>query len=110
MDKDISALDHRKLDDVLHSRLRLAIMAALVSCDGMNFISLRDLVGATDGNMTTHLKKLEEVEYIQISKEFVGKKPQTTIALSPKGRQAFKDYLSVLDSFINPEPLKLSEE
>ena len=63
--------DHRKLDTVLHSRLRFAIVAALVSCESMDFTSLRDVVGATDGNMTTHLARLEEAEYIDVQKEFV---------------------------------------
>ena len=106
MHKDASgdqpgSLNHRKLDEVFHSRLRLAIAAALLPVSGMDFISLRDLVGATDGNMTTHLKRLEDAGYISVHKEFRKKKPLTTISLTDSGRKAFSDYIYVLDSFIH---------
>jgi DNA-binding MarR family transcriptional regulator len=95
-----SLFDHRKLNTVLHSRLRFAIVAALASCESMDFTSLRDVVGATDGNMTTHLAKLEAAEYINIQKEFVERKPRTTISLSEKGKEALAAYLAILDGFI----------
>lgn len=92
--------DHRKLDTVLHSRLRFAIVAALVSCESMDFTSLRDVVGATDGNMTTHLARLEEAEYIDVQKEFVKRKPRTSISLTEKGKEALSTYLAILNGFI----------
>ncbi len=99
-DEESSTFDHRRLDTVLHSRLRLAIVAALASCEFMDFTTLRDVVKATDGNMTTHLTKLEEAEYISIQKEFVEKKPRTSIRLTAKGKEALSTYLTILDGFI----------
>ncbi|MCK9548247.1 MAG: transcriptional regulator [Sphaerochaeta sp.] len=99
-DEESSIFDHRRLDTVLHSRLRLAIVAALAGCQSMDFTSLRDVVGATDGNMTTHLTKLEEAEYISIHKEFVERKPRTSIRLTEKGKEALAAYLATLDGFL----------
>lgn len=92
--------DHRRLDDVLHSRLRLAIAAALAAVDEMEFAALRDLVGATDGNMTTHTRRLEEEGYVEVRKRFVGRKPCTSYRLTRKGRSAFAAYVEELGRFI----------
>jgi len=92
--------DHRRLDDVLHSRLRLAIAAALAAVDEMEFSALRDLVGATDGNMTTHTRRLEEEGYIEVRKRFVGRKPCTSYRLTKKGKAALAAYVEELGKFI----------
>jgi len=94
------AFDHRRLDDVLHSRLRLAIVAALAAADEMEFTALRDLVGATDGNMTTHTKRLEDEGYIEVKKRFVGRKPCTSYKLTRKGKAALSAYVEELGKFI----------
>jgi DNA-binding MarR family transcriptional regulator len=99
MDKNPD-LDHRRLDDVLHSRLRLAIVAALVPVDEMEFASLREIVGATDGNMTTHTRRLEQEGYIDVRKRFAGRKPCTSYRLTKKGRTAFAAYVEELGRFI----------
>jgi DNA-binding MarR family transcriptional regulator len=92
--------DHRRLDDVLTSRIRLAMVSALATVDEMEFTVLRDLVGATDGNMTTHTKRLEEAGYIEVEKRFVERKPCTSYRLTEKGRASFAAYVEELGRFI----------
>jgi DNA-binding MarR family transcriptional regulator len=96
----MSDFDHRRLDEVFHSRIRLAIVAALVPVEELDFVSLRDLVGATDGNMSTHTKRLEEASYVEVRKRFVDRKPSTSYALTEKGRKAFASYIEELGRFI----------
>lgn len=93
-------LDHRRLDEVFHSRLRLAITAALVPVRELEFTVLRDLVGATDGNMYTHVKRLEEAGYIETEKRFVERKPVTSYHLTGRGRTAFAAYVDELSRFL----------
>ncbi|MCH2458521.1 winged helix-turn-helix domain-containing protein [Henriciella marina] len=85
--------DHSQIDDVIHGRLRLGVMAYLSSASPAIFGELRDKVGATDGNLSTHLKKLEEAGYVRQEKRFVGKKPQTRIFLTDSGRKAWLDWI-----------------
>ncbi|RIJ23941.1 transcriptional regulator [Henriciella barbarensis] len=85
--------DHSQIDDVIHGRLRLGVMAYLSSASPAIFGELRDKVGATDGNLSTHLKKLEEAGYVRQEKRFVGKKPQTRIFLTDAGRKAWLDWI-----------------
>lgn len=92
--------DHRRLDEVFHSRIRLAMVAALAPVDELDFVSLRDLVGATDGNMSTHTKRLEEAGYVEVRKRFVDRKPTTSYALTEKGRMAFAAYVEELGKFL----------
>lgn len=92
--------DYLQLDDVIHSRIRLAIMSVLISVDEAEFTFLRDKVNATDGNISVHLKKLEEAGYILVNKNFVDRKPVTSYRLSAKGRKAFELYVERLESLI----------
>jgi DNA-binding MarR family transcriptional regulator len=97
----MSDFDHRRLDEVFHSRIRLAIVAALVPVEELDFVSLRELVGATDGNMSTHTKRLEEAGYVEVRKRFVDRKPSTSYALTEKGRTSFTAYVEELGRFIH---------
>ena len=90
---DENPFDHSQIDDVIHGRLRLGVMAYLTSISPAIFGELRDKVGATDGNLSTHLKKLEEAGYVRQEKRFVGKKPQTRIFLTEEGRKAWVDWI-----------------
>lgn len=90
---DENPFDHSQIDDVIHGRLRLGVMAYLTSVSPAIFGELRDKVGATDGNLSTHLKKLEEAGYVRQEKRFVGKKPQTRIFLTEEGRKAWVDWI-----------------
>lgn len=77
-------------------------MSALLPVDALGFTELRDLVGATDGNLATHSRKLEEAGYIEATKQFVDRKPLTTYALTEEGRAAFRAYLDALEALLPP--------
>lgn len=91
-----ASYDHTEIDDLIHSRLRLAIMAALAGVERMEFTALKRVVNATDGNLGTHLHKLETAGYIDVSKQFRERKPVTYYALSDRGKGAFRSYLDRL--------------
>ena len=92
--------DHQQLDDIIHSRIRLAIMAVLASVESAEFTYLREKVNATDGNLSVHLKKLEEAEYIKVNKSFVDRNPVSSYMLASKGRKAFEIYIGKLESLL----------
>jgi len=92
--------NYQQLDDIIHSRIRLAILSVLIAVDEADFVFLREKTGATDGNLSTHLRKLEEAEYVGVQKQFVDKKPQTTYKLTDKGRASFEEYVNRLESMI----------
>lgn len=92
--------DHSQLDDLIHSRIRLAVMAVLASVDRAEFTFIRDKVNTTDGNLSTHLRKLEDSGYVAITKRFAGRKPVTDVALTAKGRAAFAAYLAHLENLL----------
>jgi DNA-binding MarR family transcriptional regulator len=92
--------DYKQLDDIIHSKIRLGIMVALISADEAEFVFLKKTIGTTDGNLSVHLKKLEDAEYILSTKAFVDRKPLTTYKLTPKGRKAFKTYLEQMEKLV----------
>ena len=97
----MSRFDHTELDDVIHGRLRLGIMAYLSTVSPAPFVELKAKVNATDGNLSTHLSKLEEAGYVRMEKSFVGKKPLTRVYLTPAGRTAWIGYLNRLQALIS---------
>lgn len=88
------------LDDVIHGRMRLGLMAYLASVDKASFGELKERTGATDGNLSTHLRKLEEAGYVAITKRFVDRKPRTDASLTGSGRKAWIDYLDDLKKLV----------
>jgi DNA-binding MarR family transcriptional regulator len=96
MSKD---LDHQKLNDLLHSRIRFAIMVALATVDEIDFLTLLNEVNTTKGNLSVHLTKLEEAKYVEITKKFVGKKPLTLCKITTAGSEALDDYLNMIEQF-----------
>ena len=94
MSDDTNPFDHSAIDDVIHGRLRLGIMAYLSTVSPAIFGELRDKVGATDGNLSTHLRKLEEAGYVKQEKRFVGKRPQTRIFLTDEGRKGWLAWIA----------------
>lgn len=96
----MSDFDYQQLDDIIHSRIRLAVMSVLITVEEAEFTFLRDKVNATDGNLSVHLKKLEDAEYIAVKKSFVDRKPQTNYKLTAKGRRAFEEYIKQLEKMI----------
>ena len=97
---EVNPFDHNDIDDVIHGRLRLGIMAYLSTASPAVFGELRDKVGATDGNLSTHLRKLEEAGYVELEKLFVGRRPQTRVHLTDAGRNAWLTCLDRMQSLM----------
>ncbi|HEX8534785.1 MAG TPA: transcriptional regulator [Allosphingosinicella sp.] len=95
---EANPFDHSAIDDVIHGRLRLGVVAYLLTVDSALFTELRDKVGATDGNLSVHLKKLEEAGYVGVEKKFVSRKPQTRIRLTSAGRSAWLEWLARMEA------------
>lgn len=91
---------HNEIDDVIHQRTRLSIMATLAGVGSMNFNELKAALSLTDGNLSTHLSHLEKVGYVKITKKFKGKKPHTTVAVSARGKTALRGYIEQLEAII----------
>ena len=89
-----------ELDRTIHERVRLAIVSALAVNDAMTFGELKTLVGATDGNLSVHARKLEEAGYVQCVKGFQGRLPRTEFRLTASGRRALEKYLSHMEALI----------
>jgi len=89
-----------ELDPTLHERGRLAIVSELAAVERLTFTELRDALGMTDGNLSVHLQKLEDHDYIAIDKQFVGRRPQTTCRLTKAGQRAFARYLDHLEAIV----------
>ena len=92
-----SPFDHETIDDIIHGRIRLGVVASLSAVEHALFSELRDKVGATDGNLSAHLRKLEDAGYVSVEKSFVGRKPQTRLALTDAGRKAWQAWLSRIE-------------
>jgi DNA-binding MarR family transcriptional regulator len=97
------------LDPVIHSPVRLAVVAVLASAARAEFTFLKKAAETTDGNLSAHLAKLEEAGYIAVEKSFRGRKPVTTCVLTGKGRAAFEAYLKALESYF-PRPKVETED
>ncbi|ABQ03276.1 MULTISPECIES: winged helix-turn-helix domain-containing protein [Flavobacterium] len=89
-----------KLNKDFESRVRLGIMSVLMVNDWVDFTEMKTLLNITDGNLASHSSALEKSEYIEIKKEFVGKKPKTSYQVTPLGRAAFKEHLSYLEKLM----------
>jgi DNA-binding MarR family transcriptional regulator len=99
-----AAFDIGKLDDVIHGRLRLGIMAYLASAEVADFTELKTALEATQGNLSIQLRKLEDAGYVEIEKSFLNRKPLTRVRLTASGRKAFKDYLDVIAKLVGDPP------
>lgn len=93
--------EYQRIDKLLHNRLRLAIMAALAHSDEVDFVSLKNAVNTTDGNLSIQLKKLANEGYLATNKIIHKNRPQTNIALTDKGRQVLKNYKELLDTWLD---------
>ena len=89
-----------QLNKVFDSRVRLGIMSAVMVNDEVNFNELKELIQVTDGNLASHLKTLEDVAYIKVKKGFIGRKTNTTYAVTKAGEKAFKLHLEALEQMI----------
>lgn len=90
----------KDINKAFDNRVRLGIMSALVVNDHIDFNTLKELLGVTDGNLASHIKALEKLEYIIIEKQFIGKKPNTKYKSSKLGTIAFKKHLHALERLI----------
>ena len=89
-----------KLNKDFESRVRLGIMSVLIVNDWIDFTEMKSILNITDGNLASHSTALEKAGYIEIKKEFVGKKPKTSYRLTNIGRTAFKEHLSSLEKLM----------
>lgn len=89
-----------EIDDVIHGRLRLGVMAYLSGCGHAEFNELKAKLQASDGNLSVHLRKLEEAGYVEIEKTYAGRKPLTRVSITEKGRTAFIAYLDAIEKLL----------
>lgn len=89
-----------KLDPMLHSELRLAVMSVLAGVDSADFSYLKQQTGATSGNLSVQIDKLTTAGYITVEKGFKGKMPCTTCRITPAGLSAFNEYVEALKAYL----------
>ena len=89
-----------QLDRVIHEKGRLAIMSALAASPELSFTELRDTLNMTDGNLTSHVRTLQEEGFIAIAKSYEKNRPLTTCSLTTAGRKAFAEYINLLEQIV----------
>jgi DNA-binding MarR family transcriptional regulator len=89
-----------KLDKVIHEKGRMAIMSLLGASTDLSFREMRETLGMTDGNLSVHLRTLQEAGYIAVTKSFQNRKPLTTCSLTDSGRKAFAEYINLLEEIV----------
>lgn len=92
--------DISQVDDIIHGRIRLAVMAYLSAVSPASFPELTEKTGTTNGNLSTHLTKLESANYVELEKGYKGKRPQTLVHMTDAGRQAWLKYLDAMRDII----------
>jgi DNA-binding MarR family transcriptional regulator len=101
--RDLPSYDIGKIDEIIHGRLRLGVMAYLANAEVADFNELKTLLDVTQGNLSVQLRKLEEARYVTIEKGFLGRRPRTQIRITATGRKAFAAYLEALGKVIGPQ-------
>jgi DNA-binding MarR family transcriptional regulator len=89
-----------QLDRVIHEKGRLAIMAMLAASPELSFTELRDALSLTDGNLSTHVRTLQEEGLVSVAKSYQNNRPLTTCSLTPAGRKAFAEYIALLEQIV----------
>jgi DNA-binding MarR family transcriptional regulator len=89
-----------QLDKVIHEKGRLGIMSALAAAPELSFTELRDMLNMTDGNLTTHIKTLQQEGFVSVAKSYQNNRPLTSCSLTPGGRKAFADYINLLEKIV----------
>jgi DNA-binding MarR family transcriptional regulator len=92
------------IDRLIHEPNRLMIMAQLYVVHSADFLFLQNQAGMTPGNLSAHLSKLEAAGYVEVTKEFIERKPHTALTLTKKGRTAFKEYRKKVKQFVEKLP------
>jgi len=96
----MGAADIGRIDEVIHGRLRLGVMVYLAEAEVADFTELKNALEATQGNLSVHLRKLQDAGYVEIEKSFLNLKPLTRIRITRAGREAFARYLDALDALV----------
>ena len=89
-----------KLNKAFENRIRLGIMSALLVNDAVDFLTLKELLDVTDGNLASHITALEKMDYIAVKKEFVGKKTRTSYVVTSLGKKEFNLHLNALEKLL----------
>ena len=89
-----------QINDLIHAKVRLGIMSLLMTHKQCDFAFLKKRLETTDGNLSSHIQKLEQANYISVEKEFVGRKPKTSIKVTNLGSDAYKEYITTLESIL----------
>ncbi|NDV77603.1 transcriptional regulator [Dysgonomonas sp. 511] len=90
------------LNKVFDSRVRLGIMSVLMVNDAVDFNTMKELLDVTDGNLASHLKALEKEGIVEVKKQFIGRKPNTSYKVTQLGEKLFKAHIDALERLINP--------
>ena len=98
--KEQMKLNLEDINKAFESKARLGIMSVLLVNESIDFVSLKNLLELTDGNLASHTRNLEELGYIRSYKQFIGRKPNTTFSVTPEGKEAFKKHLNALENFL----------
>jgi DNA-binding MarR family transcriptional regulator len=88
------------LNKAFESRIRLGIMSVLMVNDWVDFSELKEMLNITDGNLASHIAALEKMDYVEVKKQFIGKKPNTSYGVSRKGKKAFEEHLNALEKLL----------
>jgi DNA-binding MarR family transcriptional regulator len=88
-------------DSLLHQKIRSKLVSYLIKNEELPFIALAEMLDVTNGNLSSHLSKLEKAKYVKIEKFFEGKKTKTVVSITQIGRDAFKDYIYKLKEFVD---------
>jgi len=88
------------LNKAFENRIRLGIMSILMVNDKVEFSSMKEMLDITDGNLASHVSALEKLEYIEVQKQFIGKKPNTTYSVTKAGKKAFNEHLDALEKLL----------
>lgn len=97
------SLDIGRIDEVIHGRLRLGVMAYLANAEVADFNELKNILEVTQGNLSVQLRKLEDASYVTIEKGYLGRRPRTQVRITATGRKAFATYLEALGALIGPQ-------
>lgn len=89
-----------QLDRLIHEKGRLAIVSMLAAAPDLSFTEMREALGMTDGNLTTHIRTLQEAGYVSVTKSFRNHRPLTTCSLTPAGKRAFAHYINLLEQIV----------
>jgi DNA-binding MarR family transcriptional regulator len=88
------------LNKAFESRIRLGIMSILMVNDWVDFPTIKEMLNITDGNLASHIQALEKLQFVEVKKQFIGKKPNTSYAVTKTGKKAFNEHLDALEKLL----------